>query len=159
MTEEKMFMSLAFVSELCQILGVSWSRSLAQVYLFVPPTPKAVVENLQDFNSQHRWHSTVCEMEDNCLALWCLMKSPVGILYYLETSLCFDQPALTLTDKKGTLRADGPMSERLSINGYFKKVSSPHHTPSEKNKARKLTVKKEVRKFWSSYGSPGTPVI
>lgn len=37
-------MPLAFVSELCQTLGVSTARSLAQVYLFNTPKPKVVVE-------------------------------------------------------------------------------------------------------------------
>lgn len=94
-------MPLAFVSELCQIWGISRSGSSAQVYRFNTPKAK-VVENLQDFNSQHMWHSIVCETEDNCLALWHLMKDPIGILNHLEVSLCFDQPTPTLMDKKGT---------------------------------------------------------
>ena len=91
MKEVKMSMPLAFVSELCQILRISRSRSLAQVCLFNTPKPKGVVENLQDFHLQHRWHSTVCEMEDNRLVLGHLMKGPIGILNHLfAMSLCFD---------------------------------------------------------------------
>ena len=103
MKEEKMFMPLAFASELCQVLGISRSRSLAQVYQFNTPKPKVVAENLQDFNSRRRWHSTVCEPEDNSLALWHLMKGPIGILNHLQVSFCFDQPTLTLMDKNGTV--------------------------------------------------------
>lgn len=77
MKEEKMFMPLAFLPELCLILEIFRFSCMAQVHLFNTHKPKLLVENLQDFNSQQRWRTTVSEKEANCPALWHLMKGHI----------------------------------------------------------------------------------